>query len=318
MINLPNLIKWESDFLKNLLHQGKSDNSLKSYRLDFECLHQYLETIPHEQIKDFNAEVLNDFNNFLEKKYPKINSRRRKLQTLRLFFDFLIEKNLFPSNPIKNIASAPKKLLPPSPVKYPIIFQMNELLKQSFKEETSRVQKYVLVRNQCLLRLIYHAGLSVSLISQIKVSDLLFNNDSLRVLISPPKKDPYSIPLPDAPFFQFYIEQLSEYKLDELSNHLIFHANAHKIIKGGLSPRGIEEIFKKLSEKIKSPVTPRKIRQSCIIRWIIEGQSPVNIKDWMGVAPSYSLSAFHKYIKEQKSQEQEKDYLDYKILNYEL
>ena len=92
-----------------------------------------------------------DKEGFLEKKYSSINSRRRKLQTLRLFFDFLVENEAYPENPIKKIASAPKSLLPPAPTTYPEIFMAVDALKKQKESRISLRLDYKTVRTKVTL-----------------------------------------------------------------------------------------------------------------------------------------------------------------------
>ena len=47
-----------------------------------------------------------EYATFLEARYPQSNSRRRKIQTLRIFFDYLIEKNYFTDNPVRKLVNA--------------------------------------------------------------------------------------------------------------------------------------------------------------------------------------------------------------------
>ena len=51
-------------------------------------------------------------------------------------------------------------------------------------------------------------------------------------------------------------------------NNFLFNANPYKILSGSLSARGIEIIFKEYSKKLKIEMTAKKLRQSCIFKWI--------------------------------------------------
>ncbi|MFI5391555.1 MAG: hypothetical protein ACHQYQ_09350, partial [Bacteriovoracales bacterium] len=39
-------------------------------------------------------------------------------------------------------------------------------------------------------------------------------------------------------------------------------------------------------------ITPKNLRQSCIFKWLHQEHSEDLIKEWMGVAPSYSLKIY--------------------------
>ncbi len=316
-LNTNEILPYQTQFLKVYEAKGKSANSLKCYRLDFECFNDFISEYKN---LDFNDTVVREFEDFLEKKYASINSRRRKLQTLRLFFDFLVEKKAYPENPIKKIASAPKSLLPPSPTTYPEIFMAQEALKKQKEATTNDLQKLVILRNAVMFTLIYEAGLSVAPLAKLKKDNLYIGENEIRVIVTPKKRDPYSIPVPleYKNLFEDYLE-LYEKVLNETGkdiDDLFFFANAYKIIRGSLSPRGIEDIFHKFSKDLTEQITPKSLRQSCIVKWLVEKQPEVTIKEWLGLAPSYSMALYKKYIEDQRNAEKPEDQLDYKGINF--
>lgn len=296
-IKLTELKNWQNKFLNALQAKGKSTNSLKCYRLDFQCLDEFI--IHTKWSTDsilFSDPVLREFDFFLNKKYENINSIRRKLQTFRLFFDYLIEQNLYGENPFKKIASAPKALLPPQPISFEDVLKIQFYLINQIKTAQGAFELIKARRNYLIMLITYHAGLSVSQLSQLMVSDLLQSENSLRVLVHPPKRDPYSVPLDSKILIVLkeYLNDLNQYKLDHslFFDQLFFNANAHKILKGGLSPRGLEDLFHKISQATETQFTPKSLRQAGIINWINGKQAESVIKQWMGVAPSYSLSPY--------------------------
>ena len=158
------------------------------------------------------------------------------------------------------------------------------------------------MRNKIIFYLIYGSGLKVSDIESLSESSIFPGNPG-RVMIAHPKRDPYTIPLPPG-FNQFYIEfkealenQKSKDKIN--FNNLLFNANPYKILKGGLSSRGIEVIFKELSKKLDMQFTAKSLRQSCILKWLNKSESDSQVKEWMGVQPVYSLKAYKQYLEEQ-------------------
>ena len=118
-------------------------------------------------------------------------------------------------------------------------------------------------------------------------------------MLTPPRKDPFSIPLPPE-FNDFFIKYIDLLKLEMEKQNLefeevLFNANPYKILSGGLSARGLEIIFKDYSERLKIDLTPRSLRQACIFNWL-KDKNEENIKEWMGVAPSYSLKQFKEHL----------------------
>ncbi|MCB9091013.1 MAG: tyrosine-type recombinase/integrase [Halobacteriovoraceae bacterium] len=319
-ISLENILPLQKRFLKSFEEKGKSANSLKCYRLDFECFNEFITNFPNKEINDFNNRTVQEFHHYLEKKYGSINSIRRKLQTLRLFFDFLVEKKEYAENPIKKIASAPKSLLPPLPVKFPEVYRVFDYLKKQIDEEKNPLAKLTALRNCVLYATIYEAGLNVAPISKLREEDVIVDEDEIRIIIASSKRDPYTVPMTGAlaNIFTQYLQTLAEVKNDQELEfpEFFFFANNYKIIRGGLSPRGIEDIFQKISKNTDIKVTPKTLRQSCIVRWLVQKKPDSSIKEWMGVAPSYSLNNYKTYIKENK-ENSGPDILDYSHLNFQ-
>ena len=44
--------------------------------------------------------------------------------------------------------------------------------------------------------------------------------------------------------------------------------------------------------KLSIEITPKSLRQSAILNWLNRGHNDSTVKEWMGVAPSYSLKNY--------------------------
>lgn len=291
-----NLNNQKLEFLKHLEGQGKSFNTIKNYKTDLNLFGDYwLERKKSSNINEFTLKEVEEYAHYLDQKYSSENSKRRRVQALRLFFDYLVSNDLFPENPVRKIGAFAKVLDKPNPVPFPLIQKMVK----DFSEHKNDNKLYH--RNLVLIGLIYGAGLKVSDIAKLKTKHIL-KGKNLRVMVSRNKRDPYSVPLSS-----FWSEVLTEY-LDCLPSyqnesglhfdHLLFNANAYQILSGGLSSRGIELIFKELSTKYKTKMTARSLRQSCLFKWMLMQVPESTIKEWMGVQPVYSLKPFKDLLSE--------------------
>jgi site-specific recombinase XerD len=294
------LLDLEQPFLKSLKKQGKSDNSLKSYRLDLRCFYEFLdERENHQVLKNFNSQSVELFQDFLSGRYQNINSVRRKLQTLRTFFDYLVISKHYPENPLRKIIVGPKHVYPPTPAS---TLALNQFIEAIAMEWDSKVKPDVhfmnSYRNLLIFQLVYFAGLKVSDLINLCRQDLILPSGGLapRVLIRPKKRDPYSIPLDqiEEGFITRYLHLLDQLNLP--GKALFFNSNAHAVLKSGLTARGVENIFEKLSSAagLTENITPKVLRQSCVTRWLSLDKNIGQIKEWLGVAPSYDLSPFRK------------------------
>ena len=125
-----------NDFIAHLQKQGKTQNTLKNYRTDLDCYKNYLE-VNQNRNHVINPELSHvlDYGKFLQLKYNSDNSRRRRVQTLRLFFDFLLIKGLVKENPVRKIPSSPKFVDVPKPITFNEVLKWWRLLKLNMNQQ---------------------------------------------------------------------------------------------------------------------------------------------------------------------------------------
>ena len=296
-----NLEEQKDTFLQSLSTQGKSFNTIKNYRTDLNIFKRFLA----EKGKDFVLKELTDlqlqeYDLYLNQKYNSPNSIRRRIQALRIFFDFLITQGLYDTNPIKKIITKPKVVDLPKPATFSEICKVKGFLEEQRKKESDH-QKLLAQRNIILLYLIYGAGLKVSDIESLHLKHINKREDQYRVIISPEKRDPYTITLPlyFNAAYETYLNDLEAGKnRDQIDfNQVFFNANPFKILKGGLTARGIEVIFKELSSQLEFKITAKSLRQAGIFNWLLKEVPEARIKEWMGVQPQYSLRPYKDLLK---------------------
>lgn len=292
------LMQLQEEFFKRLGGMGRSRNTLKNYRTDLDCFNHYLrETQKKLDISHFGQEEIIEYGNYLQAKYSSDNSRRRRVQALRIFFDFLIEKNLFPSNPVRKLQTSPKFLDIPRPTPLVDVKTLWNYLLSEAKNNTE-MSKLLTYRNLVTLLLIYGGGLKVSDLTNLKTEHISLTVPP-RVLILADRRDPYTVELPPVftAVFSEYRRLLEEMKAKSKMefDHLLFNANPYRILAGGLSARGLEVIFEEFRKKLIITLTPKSLRQACIFKWIHQGKNDSLIKEWMGVAPSYGLKLYKEH-----------------------
>lgn len=304
-MNKLDLQKEQGKFLKDLEVKGKSFNTLKNYKTDLNIFNQFLTSNKRPlQIEEVTTEQVKDYSRYLNSKYNSPNSIRRRVQALRIFFDWLIENNLYADNPIKKALVSPKVVDPPRPLSYSDVRKLHSHL-NGLIDTSSELERLINLRNKLVFTLIYGAGLKVSDVESLSESSV-FPGKPSRVMIAHPKRDPYTVTLP-AIFDSIYWEykevlETQKHKDQVEFSNLLFNANPYKILKGGLSARGIEVIFKELSKRLGFVVTAKNLRQSCIFKWMNQGLTDSQIKEWMGVQPAYSLKAYKDLLSEEPDQ----------------
>lgn len=291
----PELFLLQDEFYANLRVQGKSQNTLKNYKTDLDCFNNYLRSQGKSMdIKDFDFPLVEEYGKFLEQKYSSDNSKRRRVQALRIFFDFLVSKTLTPYNPVRKLPTSPKFLDIPRPTPFVDVKTLWMYLIEEGRSE-DKISELLARRNQIIFLLIFGAGLKVSDLSGLKKESITLGEEP-RVLVHHPKRDSYTVPLPKI-FTQVYADYQNI--LDEMKkksqidfDEVLFYANPYRIISGGLSPRGIEIIFEEYRKRLLITLTPKSLRQACIFKWIQQQKTDSLIKEWLGVAPSYDLKLY--------------------------
>lgn len=294
----PELFALQQEFYSNLRTQGKSQNTLKNYKTDLDCFNYYLNSeYATTAVANFDQSLVTNYGQYLEKKYSSDNSRRRRVQALRIFFDFLLNKGLVTGNPVRKLPTSPKFLDIPRPTPFIDVKTLwTYLVEESHSQD--KIQELLSKRNQILFLLIFGAGLKVSDLSELTIKDVTIstNGDEPRVLIHHPKRDAYTVALPKIfeKVYADYLVILEEMKLkSQISfDNLLFYANPYRIISGGLSARGIEIIFEDYRNKLMITLTPKSLRQACIFKWIQQQKNVTLIKEWLGLAPSYDLKLY--------------------------
>lgn len=297
------MLNLQRDFFEQLAQKGRSTNTIKNYRTDLQCWNQYLlnekKTL---KMDDINVKQIELYGDYLQVKYNSDNSRRRRVQALRLFFDFLVERQVMPSNPVRKIPTSPKFLDIPRPTS---LIDLKTLWQHLLTEGQSKhdMTRLLAKRNQVIILFIYCGALKVSDLHNLKRDQVflpLHEDEQPRVMIKPDKRDPYTIVLSQVfvPVYHDYLREL-ESMMDKQGiefEEVLFNANPYRILAGGLSSRGLEIIFEEWRGQLMVNITPKSLRQACIIKWLQERHEDGLIKEWMGVAPGYSLKLYKENL----------------------
>ena len=155
-----------------------SPNTVLSYKRDLDTFYLYLEKKEIEKVKSIDEKTIRDFVSHLHRKGIKPRSIKRYLSCLRSFFNFLIKRNVIKKNFAENIRS------PKSEINLPQILQhedINLLADSNNKKNSYYKNKDLLIRDAAIFELFYSSGLRLSELSNIKFSNINFNESLLRV-----------------------------------------------------------------------------------------------------------------------------------------
>ena len=170
-------MKWNTsskefeNFLK--FERNLSENTISSYISDLNKLINYL-VDKKINVKPNNIHT-SDLRNFLYEQSKKIKSRSqsRLISSLNVFFNFLIFEKLVTDNPIEKIEH------PKIGYKIPVTISTNEvdlLIKAAGKNQNNGR------RNEAIIEVLYSCGLRVSELINLKISDLFFDDNLIKIL----------------------------------------------------------------------------------------------------------------------------------------
>ncbi len=169
-MNWQQAIKDYTHYLK--IERGLSQNSINSYNQDVKKLIKYLQenSIDISPIK-IDAEIVQQFIYTIAKEL-NARSQSRLISGLRSFFDYLIFEGYRETNPLELIES------PNIGRKLPDTLSIQEIDKIVTAIDLSNPQGE---RNRAIIETLYSCGLRVSELTNLKISDLFFDEGFIKV-----------------------------------------------------------------------------------------------------------------------------------------
>ncbi|WP_396637297.1 site-specific tyrosine recombinase XerD [Maribacter sp. R77961] len=170
-------MKWEQalkDFRNYLkLERGLADNSIKNYVWDIEKLVKFLDI---NKLKDLPLDISKDtVERFVYEIAKVVNprSQARIISGLKSFFSYLVFEDYREDNPLDLIES------PKIGRKLPDTISENEINQLIAAIDLSKKEGE---RNRAMLETLYGCGLRVSELIGLKISDLYFEEDFIKVI----------------------------------------------------------------------------------------------------------------------------------------
>jgi integrase/recombinase XerC len=258
-------------FLNYLTLEKKySTHTIKAYKNDLNsfqlfCINEYdnqqIATINYPQIRNWIVSLVN----------VNVSNRsiNRKISSLKSFYKFLQKIKEIEQNPLAKhkALKVSKKIQVPFSKK-----EINNVLKY-FDEDVD----FESIRNKLIVELFYSTGMRRSELINLKISDIDFANETVKVL-GKRKKERY-IPLLKSvqKTLAQYIEVREEINIDQ--SYLFLTKNG-KIIYDTLVYRVINNYFSRVSSKVKK--SPHIIRHSFATHLLSEGADLNSVKELLG------------------------------------
>lgn len=153
-----------------------NEKTIKAYTID---LNQYLEFITTTEI---NQKIINEYIHYLNKKYLKYKTIKRKIASVKAFYSYLEYEEIIdysPFNKIKTKIKEPKLL--PKTIQKDYIDKIIHLLLKDLKNSKTEYQKKISLRNITLISVMLSTGIRVSELCNIKLKDIDLLEKKLKI-----------------------------------------------------------------------------------------------------------------------------------------
>ncbi len=223
-----------------------SCDTSKSYSFDLYEFYMYLHK---KNLLETKEEDIIGYLSFLNDNKRKRTSISRKISTLKSFYKYLLNKKKITINPTDYISYPKREKKLPNYIEYN---ELESILKESLKGKNEK-------RNNLIIELLYASGIRVSELVNIKLSDINYDNKSIRVIGKGNKER--------IVYFGEYAElSLKEYiendreVLDESDADWLFPSTKGKHLTTRTIELAINDIMKNV--EIKCKVSPHTLRHT--------------------------------------------------------
>lgn len=279
-----------NNFISYLTNNKRySPYTITSYKKD---TYDYLEFLKKNNIdiKNSNYKIVEEYSKYLYKKKLSKRSIARKYSSIRTFYNYL-EKNNILENNIFNLLENPKK-----EEKLPRFINEYELDKMFEIPDNSPKGQ----RDRLIIELLYGTGVRVSELVNIKINDIDFNNNSIKVR-GKGNKDRYVF------YGKYCKEAINNYikngRISLLNGQTCDYLLLNRFGKNisVVSIRKIlNEIINKCSLDIK--ISPHVLRHTFATHLLNEGADIMHVKELLGHS-SLSTTSIYTHVTNEKIKE---------------
>ena len=267
-MNLSTYFKDFENFLK--LERNLSINTIKSYKSDLKKFNVFLSDTNFKQLSLLNSEIVREFL-YKQSKIVSAKTQGRIISTLKTFFNFLVLEKLIKESPIENID------YPKIQSKIPLVLSINEI----DKIINCAFSKKFGVRNQTIIEVIYSCGLRVSELTEMKISNLFFD-ESLVKILGKGNKERF---IPLSGVAKKLLLNYIKYERKNISNDkqnvdIVFLNNRGKKLTRVMVYNIINDAA--LEAKINKKISPHTLRHSFATHLIENGADIISIQKMMG------------------------------------
>ena len=254
-----------------------SEHTIISYSTD---LTQFLNFINEEfeistQVSEISFQIVRSWIASLLEKGVSPRSVNRKISTLKTYFKFLIRENAITESPMLKVVA------PKSKKRLPVFIQENQI--ENLLNQIEFNDGFIGERDKLIIELFYVTGIRLSELVNIKISDVDFNNNLIKVLGKRNKERLIPLSISIVNELEFFIKKydLNQYLFTNLGGTKVYNKLVYRVVKKYISK--ISSVSKK---------SPHILRHTFATHMLNNGADINAIKELLGHA---NLSATQVY-----------------------
>lgn len=265
-------------FIDYLESKNDSNYTIDNYKID---ISKYLKYLAENDI-DFKKIKYKEARNYINYLYSIDNNPNtidRHISSIRSFYKFLLNYDI--TNYSFSLLKLPKKAK-----RLPEYFEYNEL------EELFDVPNMTMPlgkRDRLIMELLYASGVRVGELVNIKINDINFSDNSIKILGKGNKERIVFFNKVCLKYLKIYIEEARTLLNTKKSDYLLLNNRG-----GNLTVRGVELILNKIIEhtSINKNIHPHMLRHTFATHLLNEGCDLISVQELLGHS---SLSATNIY-----------------------
>ena len=257
-----------------LTQKRVSRNTLESYMLDILQFNKYLTSKKIELKSACEADIADFFSMLRKKKKLAARSLSRKISSLKIFYVFLGEKFGFANITLNLVFPKLEKKLPNF---------LTEAEVYTILDCAQKLTSDLAERNNILLKLLYVTGIRISEATNLKLSDINFEDNLIMVQGKGNKERLVPIPADFSENIKNFVKNYQEKILKNKTSEYLFAVKNRGRVKN-ITRQAAWFILKKIVLKsgVQKRVTPHTLRHSLATHLLEKGANLRSLQVWLG------------------------------------
>ena len=271
------------DYLKNNL--GYSKMTIISYQKDLDDFFSFVEKYNINYL-NLSKDDIRLYLKLLDERKLKSSTISRRISCLRTFYNYLEDQKMVDGNVFKLIRNPKLDRKLPNYLSY-------EELRIIF--DSIDISDSVGLRNRLLIEMLYATGCRVSEIANIKISDINFNNNSIKIFGKGSKERIVYF----GDYARYYLDLYLNQNINNNSKYLFVNEKNEK-----MDITEIEKIIKDIvyNLSIKSHVTPHTFRHTFATHLLNNGADIKTVQELLGHS-SLNTTGIYTHVSNERLKE---------------